>query len=105
MPRAACSRKTTRTPHECTYILIWIRSLVGTYVLGLLLCAGVIALRGAVLCCARGSDTHGQRTRTDILRLLLLYTGTAQPPPPREKNINNLIISTFRMLLVRLSKL
>ena len=50
MPRAPCSRKTTRAPHACTYVL------------GSPLCAGVIALCCAVLCFA--VDSQRQYTRT-----------------------------------------
>ena len=66
MPRAllVCSRKTNRTQHAM-------------YVLGLLLCAGVIVLCCAVLCCAwlcsRFNDNILVHT-TAVL--LLLYTGT-----------------------------
>ena len=48
MPRAPCSRNTTRTPHACTCTLLLICTLIGTY---LVYCfVGVIALCCAVLC-------------------------------------------------------
>ena len=52
------------------------------HVLGVLLCAGVIALCRAVLCFARGSTTAYVLVHTTAV-LLLLYTGTAylkRPP-------------------------
>ena len=70
MPRAPCSRKTTRTPHACTYI-------PGTsfdmycdrQVLGLLLCAGVIALF-----CARGTAVDTERQHIYPKRVMLFAT-------------------------------
>ena len=61
MPRAPCSRKTTRTPYACTYIpvLVLVCTLISTY----LVCCFVQGwLRCAVLysryCCCRYSTTY-----------------------------------------------
>ena len=68
MPRAPCSRKTTRTPHACTYILgvlILICTLVGTY---FVCCFVQGSPRCAMLCCAvlcsRFNDIHTRTVHT-----------------------------------------
>ena len=66
MPRAPCSRKTNGTQHACTYILLFIRTPMGTY---LVCCFVQGGLRGcAVLCFALLAVQR--HTYSYILRLL-----------------------------------
>ena len=69
-------KQTGRSMHVRTYvrILLLIRTLIGTYVLGVLLCAGVIALCCAVLC-SRFNDniTHGRTYNCSTTAVVAVY--------------------------------
>ena len=78
MARAPRSRKTTRTPHACTYIHT-VDMDSDRHVLHFMLCAGVSTLCCAALCsryCCRYSITY---------MIQLLYTGTVYIQNVREE--------------------
>ena len=60
----SCMLQGNRRSAACMYVHASFDTYSDRHALGLLFCAGVIALCCAVLCCARDSDTLRQHTRT-----------------------------------------
>ena len=99
MPRAPCSRKTNGTQHACTYILLLIRTLIGT---DLVCCLVQGGLRCALLCFAvLAVQRH---TYSYMLRYccLLLHTYRSrcllQPKKQENKDSSCIKCSGTRML-------
>ena len=69
----------------CMYVHASFDTYSDRHALGLLFCAGVIALCCAVLCCARDSDTLRQHTRTYYCCCYISVQHKKRFPPPKWK--------------------
>ena len=94
MPRAPCSRKTNGTQHACTtYILLLIRTLIGTY----LACCLVQGRLRCALLCSRSNDI---RTRKNCGTAVCCCIRTARRCLLQSKTIENedSMLQMYKML-------